>query len=61
MFTDEQLEHYRTFGLVIVRNHLDQVTVQALSAEIDAAFRDAFGDRFDERPDVGGISGHTCP
>jgi Phytanoyl-CoA dioxygenase (PhyH) len=61
MLTDEHVEHYRTFGFVILRRQLDEETIAALSAEIDHAFRDAFGDRFDERPDAGGISGHYLP
>jgi hypothetical protein len=61
MFSDEHVEHYRSFGFVILRNQLDEATIDALSSEVDTSFRDAFGDRFDERPDPGGITGHYLP
>jgi hypothetical protein len=44
-----------------LRRQLDLELVERLSAEVDRAFRDAFGKRFDERPDPGGISGHYLP
>jgi len=61
MLTDEHVEHHRTFGFVVLRRQLDEATVAALSDEVDRALRAAFGDRFDERPDEGGISGHYLP
>ncbi len=61
MLTTEHVEHYRSFGFAILREQLDVATVAALSEEVDRAFRDAFGDRFDERPDPGGIAGHYLP
>ena len=61
MFCEEQVEHYRAFGFVVLGQQLDRETVEALSDELDAAFRDAFGSRFEERPDTGGISGHYLP
>ena len=61
MFCEEQVEHYHAFGFVVLREQLDAATVEALSNEIDGAFRDAFGSYFDERPDPGGISGHYLP
>ncbi len=61
MITEEHIEHFRAFGFVVLRRQLDAETVERLSAEIDRAFRDAFGTRFDERPDPGGIIGHYLP
>ncbi len=61
MITEEHVEYFRTFGFVVLRRQLVAETVERLSAEIDRAFRDAFGKRFDERPDPGGISGHYLP
>jgi hypothetical protein len=61
MITDEHVEHFRTFGFVILRGQVPPEHVERLSAEVDTAFRDAFGAAFDERPDPGGISGHYLP
>lgn len=62
MLTDVQIDHYRTFGFVLLRGHLDSETIAALSDEIDRAFRDAFGSYFEERPtEEGGITGHYLP
>ena len=61
MITTEHVEHFKTFGFVILRRQLLPETVERLSEEMNRAFRDALGARFDERPDVGGISGHYLP
>ena len=61
MTTAEQVEHFRSFGFVILRRQLDPATVGRLTAELEAAFRDALGARFDERPGRGGIGGHYLP
>jgi hypothetical protein len=61
MLTDEDVQHYRTFGFVVLRKQLDQTTVTALAAEVDRAFVDALGDHFRDRPDEGGIRGHYLP
>ena len=61
MITEEHVEHFRTFGFVVLRRQLSTETAERLSAEVDRAFRDAFGQRFDERPDPGGIIGHYLP
>jgi hypothetical protein len=61
MITAEHVEYYKTFGFVILRRQLHEQMLERLSAEISSAFRDAFGARFDERPDCGGISGHYLP
>lgn len=61
MITSEHLDHYRSFGFVVLRRQLDDATTAALSAEVDSAFRDAFGAAFDDRPERGGIEGHYLP
>jgi hypothetical protein len=61
MITTEHVEHFQTFGFVMLRRQFLPDTVERLSEELNRAFRDAFGARFDERPDPGGIAGHYLP
>jgi Phytanoyl-CoA dioxygenase (PhyH) len=61
MVTDQQVDHYRTFGFVVLRGYLDQRETAALSKELDSALRDAFGAHFHQRPRLGGIEGHYLP
>lgn len=62
MLTQKHIEHFRAFGFVVLRDHLDPATVAALSDEVDRVLRDAFGARFDERDETGGgITGHYLP
>jgi hypothetical protein len=61
MLSDEQIDHYRTFGFLVLPGRLDEHETAALGAELDRAHRDAFGARYDERPDRGGIDGHYLP
>jgi hypothetical protein len=61
MVTDQQLDHYRTFGFVVLRGYLDQRETAALGKELDGALRDAFGAHFHRRPCLGGIEGHYLP
>jgi hypothetical protein len=61
MLSDEQIDHYRTFGFVVLRRYLDAQETAALGREMDRAHRDAFGARFDERPDEGAMPGHYLP
>jgi hypothetical protein len=59
MLTTGQVDHFRTFGFTALRGYLaDRVT--ALSAETDAAIRDAYAATYDERV-IDGISGHYLP
>jgi len=59
MLTDAQIDHFRTFGFLVLRGYLDECETAALADELDRAHRDAFGARYDERPDNdGGMSGH---
>jgi hypothetical protein len=61
MVTDQQVDHYRTFGFVVLRSHLDHRETAALGQELDGALRDAFGEHFHQRPTRGGIEGHYLP
>jgi hypothetical protein len=61
MVTDQQLDHYRTFGFVVLPAYLDQRETAALGRELDGALRDAFGAHFHRRPTTGGIEGHYLP
>lgn len=61
MLTDEHVQHYCTFGFVVLRRQLDEATVATLATELDRAFVDALGDHFHDRPDEGGIAGHYLP
>jgi hypothetical protein len=61
MVTDQQVDHYRTFGFVVLRSYLEQGETAALSRELDGALRDAFGAHFHRRPSLGGIEGHYLP
>jgi hypothetical protein len=61
MVTDQQVDHYRTFGFVVLRGYLDQGETAALGRELDGALRDGFGAHFHRRPATGGIEGHWLP
>ena len=61
MLSDQQVDHFRTFGFVVLRRYLGDQETAALGDEMDPAHRDAFGTRFDERPDEGGMPGHYLP
>jgi hypothetical protein len=61
MVTDQQVDHYRTFGFVVLRGYLNQRETAALGQELDGALRDAFGAHFHQRPSMGGIEGHYLP
>jgi hypothetical protein len=61
MVTDQQLDHYRTFGFVVLPAYLSQRETIALGREFDDALRDAFGAHYHQRPSRGGIEGHYLP
>ena len=61
MVTDQQLDHFRTFGFLVLPAYLDQRETAALTGELDRALRDGYGVHFDERPSLGGIEGHYLP
>jgi Phytanoyl-CoA dioxygenase (PhyH) len=59
MLTTGQVDHFRTFGFVVLRGYLADRT-GALRAETDAALRDAYAATYHERV-IDGISGHYLP
>ena len=59
MLTTGQVDHFRTFGCVVLRGYLAD-RVSALRAEADTAIRDAYAASYDERV-FDGISGHYLP
>jgi hypothetical protein len=61
MVTDQQLDHCRTFGSVVLPAYLSQRETIALAHELDGALRDAFAAHFHQRPSRGGIEGHYLP
>jgi hypothetical protein len=59
MLSDTQIDHYRTFGFVVLPAFLGDVT-RPLADEVNAAIIDAYQTTDDQR-DTGGISGHYLP
>ena len=47
MLSDEQIDHYRTFGFLVPPGFLDERETAAIGVEMDRAHRDAFGARFE--------------
>ena len=60
LLTTAQIDHYRTFGFVVLPGLLATERTSALSSEVDAALRDAYAGTYDERV-IDGISGHYLP
>lgn len=60
MITQQQLDHFTTFGFVLLPDLLGPERTQALRAEVDTAIRDAYASTYDERA-LDGISGHYLP
>jgi hypothetical protein len=60
VLTVQQLDHFATFGFIVLPGILDERRTAALSAEVDAAIRDAYAASYDERV-IDGISGHYLP
>jgi hypothetical protein len=59
MLTTGHVDHFRTFGFVVLRGYLGD-RAAAPRAEADAAIRDAYAATYDERV-IDGISGHYLP
>jgi hypothetical protein len=57
MLAEEQIEHFRTFGFLVLVGALDGVTLGGLIEEVDAAIA-AAGPRDTE---TGGVTGHYIP
>jgi hypothetical protein len=51
MVTDQQVDHYQTFGFLVLAGYLDQRETADLGEELDRALRDGYGDHFDDRQD----------
>ncbi len=60
MLTRQQLDHYQTFGFVVLPDFLGAQLTDALRSEVDRAIRDAYAAVYDERV-IDGISGHYLP
>ena len=60
MLSAQQLDHFATFGFVVVPGMLGGRRTAALRAEVDVALRDAYATTYDERV-IDGISGHYLP
>ncbi len=60
MINQQQIDHFRTFGFVLLPGFLGPERTQALRAEVDRAIRDAYAPTYDERV-MDGISGHYLP
>ena len=60
MLTPAQIDHYRTFGFVVLPDLLGAERTAALSTEVDTALRDAYAGTYHERV-IDGISGHYLP
>jgi hypothetical protein len=48
MLTDAQVDHFRTFGFLVLPGYLDERETAALADELDRSHRDAFGARYDD-------------
>jgi Phytanoyl-CoA dioxygenase (PhyH) len=57
MLVEEQIEHFRTFGFLVLLGALDAVTLGGLIEEVDSAIA-AAGPRDTE---TGGVTGHYIP
>ena len=60
MLSPAQIDHYQTFGFVVLPDLLGSKRTAELRAEVDAAIRDAYAATYDERV-LDGISGHYLP
>jgi hypothetical protein len=60
VITQQQFEHFATFGFVLIPGLLSTERTRALQAEVGSAIRDAYSATYDERV-IDGISGHYLP
>jgi Phytanoyl-CoA dioxygenase (PhyH) len=58
MVTDQQVDHYQTFGFLVLPRYLDEQETAELRAELDRALRDGYGAHFDDRDNWWG---HSLP
>lgn len=59
MLSTAQIDHFATFGFVVLRDHLTEHPVP-LRQEVDAAIRNAYATTYHDRV-TDGISGHYLP
>ncbi len=60
MLSNDQIQHFRTFGFVALPGLIGCERAAALAADVDAALRDAYSATYHERV-IDGISGHYLP
>jgi hypothetical protein len=58
MLTDQQVDHYQTYGFLVLPLYLDEQETGELAAELDRALRDGYGVHFDDRDNWWG---HSLP
>ncbi len=61
MLTGQQVDHYQTFGFVVLPGYLGERETADLGTELDQALSDGYGARFGDREASGGIFGHWLP
>lgn len=60
MLTSQQVDHYHTFGFVVLPGYLSADQAASLGKELDRALRDGYGDRIGDRG-AGGAFGPWLP
>jgi Phytanoyl-CoA dioxygenase (PhyH) len=61
MLTGQQVDHYQTFGFVVLPGYLGERETADLGTELDQALRDGYCAHFGDRDASGGIFGHWLP
>jgi hypothetical protein len=61
MLTDNQVDHYQTFGFVVLPSWLDEPQAAELGQELDQALRDGYGDHFSDREASDDVFGRWLP
>jgi Phytanoyl-CoA dioxygenase (PhyH) len=61
MLTDEQVDHYQTFGFVVLPGWLDEPQAAELSQELDRALRDGYRAHFGDREASDDVFGRWLP
>jgi Phytanoyl-CoA dioxygenase (PhyH) len=58
---DEDIDRFRSFGYLVLRDFLEPALVDELRAEMVSTMLAVHGDRYHERPRMSGMAGHyTC-
>jgi Phytanoyl-CoA dioxygenase (PhyH) len=55
---DDQVDWYRTFGYLVLRQFFEPELVEAIRQEMVATMLAVHGDRYHERPQMSGMAGH---